>query len=50
MNSGCIGMIKPQSTLQNAESPEQRDEYRTMKRGFDINHPPYTVGKTFEEV
>ena len=36
INSGCIGMIKLQSTLQNAESPEQRDEYRTMKRGFDI--------------
>jgi len=29
-------MIKPQSTLQNAESPEQRDEYRTRKGGFDI--------------
>ena len=46
MNSGCIGMIKPQSTPQNAESPEQRDEYRTMKGGFDITHKSKNAAST----
>ena len=35
MNSGCSGMIKPQSTLQNAEF-ENREMNNSDANGFDI--------------
>jgi len=44
INSGCIGMIKPQSTLQNAEF-ENREMDNSDAKGFDIMSPEITIIK-----